>query len=273
MGRALSARLPTGWRPSGPSRGTLRPRPPAPRPRRSGWRRSRPTSRPPTGPFSSSSRTCRPRLGQAPQAQEKLSRLAEETQGLMADLRDLGPGTVALYTLVGATRLPRDPHHPGGATRPRGPIAAADLARKVWAFRQALEAVRRRRAPARPPPPGAANCISSWWRPSRGSPRRPRRQTLMWSLDGVLRYLPLAALHDGEQLPARTLPPGRSSPPPAPRAQRPAAAPVAGRRARGLESPRGVSGAARGPRRVARRSSVIPRSHPDGRAPRHHPAR
>jgi CHAT domain-containing protein len=29
--------------------------------------------------------------------------------------------------------------------------------------------------------------------------RGAQAQTLMWSLDGVLRYLPLAALHDGER--------------------------------------------------------------------------
>jgi CHAT domain-containing protein/tetratricopeptide (TPR) repeat protein len=136
-------------------------------------------------------------LGRAPLVQEKLFHL-RETQGLMADLRDLGPGTVALYTLVGAEKSHVLLITPDVQLAREVPIPAADLGRKVLAFRQALEAVRHQTSPP-DPRPLAQELYTLLVGPVAPDLRAVRARTLLWSLDGVLRYLPLAALHDGER--------------------------------------------------------------------------
>ena len=72
------------------------------------------------------------------------------------------------------------------------PITAADLNRKVLAFREAL------RTPLVDPRPLAQELYRILVAPVASDLKGARAQTLMWSLDGVLRYLPVAALHDGE---------------------------------------------------------------------------
>jgi CHAT domain-containing protein/tetratricopeptide (TPR) repeat protein len=135
---------------------------------------------------------------QAPQVQERIARLAEESQGLMDALRDLGPGTVALYTLVTDTAYHVILTTPEVQVARERSIAAADLARKVHAFRQALDPDRRESV-LRDPRPLARELYQLLVAPIAQDLRQARATTLMWSLDGVLRYLPLAALHDGEQ--------------------------------------------------------------------------
>jgi CHAT domain-containing protein len=135
---------------------------------------------------------------QTPQVQERLARLTEESQGLMDALRDLGPGTVALYTLVTGTAYHVILTTPEVQLARQTPLAAADLARAVHAFREALD-------PARPgglrrdPRPLARELYQLLVAPIAQDLQQAQATTLMWSLDGVLRYLPLAALHDGEQ--------------------------------------------------------------------------
>jgi CHAT domain-containing protein len=116
----------------------------------------------------------------------------------MADLRDLGPGTVALYTLVGAEKSHVLLITPDVQLAREVPIPAADLSRKVLAFREVLEAVRRQPSPP-DPRPLAQELYDLLVGPVAPDLRAVRARTLMWSLDGVLRYLPLAALHDGER--------------------------------------------------------------------------
>jgi CHAT domain-containing protein len=136
-------------------------------------------------------------LGRTPLAREKLFHL-RETQGLMADLLDLGPGTVALYTLVGAEKSHVLLITPDVQFAREVPIPAADLGRKMLAFRQVLEAVRHQPSP---PDPRllAQELYTLLVGPIAADLRAVRARTLLWSLDGVLRYLPLAALHDGER--------------------------------------------------------------------------
>jgi CHAT domain-containing protein/Tfp pilus assembly protein PilF len=135
---------------------------------------------------------------QAPQSQERLAHLTEESQGLMDALRDLGPGTVALYTLVTDTAYRVILTTPEVQLAREFPIAPADLARKVLAFRDALD-------PGRPgglrrdPRPLARELYQILVAPIAQDLQQAHAQTLMWSLDGVLRYLSLAALHDGAQ--------------------------------------------------------------------------
>jgi CHAT domain-containing protein/Tfp pilus assembly protein PilF len=125
---------------------------------------------------------------------EGSARLAEvrEAQGLMADLADLGRGTVALYTLVGEKTYRVILITPHTQVAREYPITAADLNRKVLAFREAL------RTPVVDPRPLAQELYTILVAPVASDLKGAQAQTLMWSLDGVLRYLPVAALHDGE---------------------------------------------------------------------------
>jgi len=138
----------------------------------------------------------RTELSRTPLAQEKLFAV-QETQGLMADLRELGPGTVALYTLVGEEKYRVLLITPDVQLARDAPIAAADLRRKVGAFREQLAAVRSETPPP-DPRPLAQELYQLLVGPVAEDLRAAQAQTLLWSLDGVLRYLPLAALYDGE---------------------------------------------------------------------------
>jgi len=115
-----------------------------------------------------------------------------EAQGLMQDLHELGAGAVALYTLVGekSTRiiLITPDVEKAGESR----ITRAELAGKVQAFRDALQ------HPSQDPRPLAQELYRIVVGPVAKDLVQAGAQTLMWSLDGVLRYLPIAALHDGD---------------------------------------------------------------------------
>jgi CHAT domain-containing protein/Tfp pilus assembly protein PilF len=116
-----------------------------------------------------------------------------ETQGMTEDLRELPAGTVAIYTLVGRDRFRSILRTPGGQKAYEYPIHEADLNRKVLAFRQAVK------DPLVDPRPIAEQLYEIIVAPMAEDLREANAQTLMWSLDGVLRYLPLAALYDGKQ--------------------------------------------------------------------------
>jgi CHAT domain-containing protein len=140
--------------------------------------------------------------------QEFLDRLGEElgntkqaarvdqlrdSQALMDDLRELGPGAVALYTLVGAEKyrvILITPHVQKAAEYP---IKAEELERKVFALREAL---RNPRSDVRPLAEGMYRILFG---PIAKDLKDAQAETLMWSLDGPLRYVPMAALHDGEK--------------------------------------------------------------------------
>ncbi len=128
-----------------------------------------------------------------PETTKEIADLPEKTQGLMSDLHELGPGVVALYTLVSAqtyrvllitadTRVAREYS-----------ITAADLNRKVHAFREVLQ------QPQRDPRPLAQELYHILIGPVARDLELAQAQTLMWTLDGVLRYVPIAALHDGKR--------------------------------------------------------------------------
>ena len=116
---------------------------------------------------------------------------ARESQGLMEDLRELGPGTVALYTLIGEDKYRVILTTPDFQKGYEVPIGAAELNRKVLAFRQALQ------SPKYDPQPLARELYGILVAPMARDLEAAKATTLMWSLDGVLRYVPIAALHDG----------------------------------------------------------------------------
>jgi CHAT domain-containing protein len=77
------------------------------------------------------------------------------------------------------------------------PLPVADLRRKVGALREQLAAVRVQNPPP-DPRPLAHELYQLLIGPIAPDLRAAQAQTLLWSLDGVLRYLPLAVLYDGE---------------------------------------------------------------------------
>lgn len=129
--------------------------------------------------------------------QEKLAEL-REAQGLMENLRELGPGAVAVYTLVTDDRLRLMLVTPDATRAYEAPIGAVELARKIAAFRELLQDAANRATP-RDPLPLARELYRLVVSPLAADLETARAETVMWSLDGPLRYLPIAALHDGQR--------------------------------------------------------------------------
>jgi CHAT domain-containing protein/uncharacterized protein HemY len=103
------------------------------------------------------------------------------------------PHTVALKTLVGSDRI-RIIVVTGTTTVAREyAIPETDLNKKVADFEQVL------RNPAQDPRPLAQELYAALIAPVKGDLDQAGAQTLVWSLDGVLRYVPMAALYDGKQ--------------------------------------------------------------------------
>jgi CHAT domain-containing protein/tetratricopeptide (TPR) repeat protein len=103
------------------------------------------------------------------------------------------PHTVALYTLVGSDRI-RIIVVTGSATVAREfAISQSDLNKKVEDFAQVL------RNKAQDPKPLAQELYAALIAPVKPDLDQAGAQTLIWSLDGVLRYVPIAALYDGKQ--------------------------------------------------------------------------
>jgi CHAT domain-containing protein/tetratricopeptide (TPR) repeat protein len=116
-----------------------------------------------------------------------------DSQGLMEDLRELGAGAVAIYTLVGEEKLRVILVTPDVQVAREYPVSAADLNKKVAAFREALQ------NPQTDPRPAAQELYRIVVGPIAKDLEQAHAETLMWSLDGALRYVPMAALHDGER--------------------------------------------------------------------------
>lgn len=149
----------------------------------------------------------------------------KQAQTLQSDLRELGAGTVALYTLVvcgddsplkSAARQKNDVKQCEKVRtgwiilvtpdfRKAYPIDVRELNETVAALRQALSSDRYEPAPA------AKKLYNKLFRQTSAKQSRTleadlneyftkikaEQKTLMWSLDGVLRYIPTAVLHDG----------------------------------------------------------------------------
>jgi len=116
-----------------------------------------------------------------------------ESQGLMEDLRELGQGVVALYTLVGEDKYRVILTTADFQKGYEYPIKSADLNRKVLEFRAALQ------NPKLDPLPLAQELYKILLGPLAPDLAKARAHTVMWSLDGVLRYVPVSALNDGKQ--------------------------------------------------------------------------
>lgn len=128
-----------------------------------------------------------------PELNAKVVEQLREEEGIMEDLRELPPGTVAIYTLAGEDKFHVILRTPDAQKAYEYPIKAADLNRKVFDFREAVS------DPKSDPRPLAQELYRILVAPMAEDLRQARAQTLMWSLDGALRYVPVAALYDGRQ--------------------------------------------------------------------------
>ena len=132
-------------------------------------------------------------FGKNAPANQSAENVREEASGMQSIVRELGPGTVALYTLVGETRYRVIVITASTMQAREYPIEAAELRKKVAAFLEALK------NPASDPLPASQDLYKILIGPIANDLKGARAQTLMWSLNDVLRYVPMAALHDGKQ--------------------------------------------------------------------------
>ena len=117
-----------------------------------------------------------------------------EALGLRRTLRKLKHGAVAIYTLVGDDKYRAILVTPDAEKAYEYSISKADLTRAVQVFRKAIQ------SPDLDPRKPAQRLYDILIGPKlRADLRQAKAETLMWSLDGSLRYVPLAALYDGER--------------------------------------------------------------------------
>ncbi len=127
-------------------------------------------------------------------SESKQNRVAqiEENQGLRNDLEELGDNSVALYTLVSEDKYRVILITPTTQKAAEFPIKDSELSKKVFQFRDVLQ------DPRLDPLPLAQELYQILFAPIAKDLEGAKAKTLMWSLDGVLRYVPMAALHDGK---------------------------------------------------------------------------
>jgi CHAT domain-containing protein/Tfp pilus assembly protein PilF len=129
---------------------------------------------------------------QTPSAAGKVDEL-RESEGLMQDVRDLGSGVVAVCALVSETRLHIILITADVVVAREYPIRRADLEKKIAQFRASLQ------DPQTDPRPQAHDLYNILVGPIANDLNDAHAQIVMWSLDGMLRYLPIAALNDGQE--------------------------------------------------------------------------
>lgn len=131
-------------------------------------------------------------FGKGYQANERVEAVNEETGRLQ---NDLGTRTVALYTLVLDDKCVVMVITPATRVAREIPITKIALRGKVFAFARALAD----RASAEDIQVKALDLYNILIAPIEKDLQGARAKTLVWSLDDVLRYVPLAALYDGKQ--------------------------------------------------------------------------
>jgi CHAT domain-containing protein len=117
----------------------------------------------------------------------------QENAGLQSDLKNWGSGVVALYTIAGDERYRVILTTPEVQAAGKSEIRVADLNKKIAAFRAAVQ------DPRVDPRPLGKELYDIVVKPIEKLLEGANARTLLWSLDGSLRYLPLAALWDGKQ--------------------------------------------------------------------------
>lgn len=103
------------------------------------------------------------------------------------------PHTVALYTLMGKDRYRVIVISGTTPVAREYAITEEDLNKKIAAFEQVL------RSRSSNPRPAAQELYNILVGPVKADLELAHAETLVWSLDGALRYVPMAALYDGKQ--------------------------------------------------------------------------
>jgi len=117
-----------------------------------------------------------------------------ESEGLQDALQALGPDVVAIYTLVVPDKYTALLVTSGARKAYVTVIAEVELNRKIFDFRQQLQ------NPASNPLPLARELYQILFPEGlRQDLDRIGAKTIMWSIDSTIRYVPIAALHDGQQ--------------------------------------------------------------------------
>ena len=112
--------------------------------------------------------------------------------GIQDQLAKLGPDVVAIYTLVTRDKYIAMLVTPGAHKAYTTAIKESDLNSKVFEFRARLK------SPASDPLPLAQELYHIVFPEGlRADLESIHAKTIMWSVDGALRYIPIAALHDG----------------------------------------------------------------------------
>ncbi|PYS91922.1 MAG: hypothetical protein DMF62_01490 [Acidobacteria bacterium] len=117
----------------------------------------------------------------------------QENIGLQTDLSSWGTGVVALYTVASEERYRVILTTPEVQVDGKSEIKAAELNKKIAAFRAAVQ------DPHVDPRPLGKELYDILVKPIEKHLEDSHAKTLLWSLDGSLRYLPLAALWDGKE--------------------------------------------------------------------------
>jgi CHAT domain-containing protein/tetratricopeptide (TPR) repeat protein len=112
----------------------------------------------------------------------------ELDRALQAKLQDWGSGTVAVYTIAGEEQYRVILTTPKVQIDGKTEIKAVDLNRKIFEFRAALQ------TPTVDPRPLAKELYDILIKPIERDLAAAEAKTLLWSLDGTLRYVPVAAL-------------------------------------------------------------------------------
>ena len=125
-------------------------------------------------------------------AAQSVDSASNKSQGMQEKLQHLGPDVVAIYTLVLPDRYVAILVTSGTRKAYTTTIKETDLDHKIFDFRRQLESATSNPLPLAQElyhvvfPEGLRQDLDSL-----------HAHTIMWSIDSTLRYVPLAALHDG----------------------------------------------------------------------------
>ncbi|HET9371671.1 MAG TPA: CHAT domain-containing protein [Vicinamibacterales bacterium] len=125
-------------------------------------------------------------------------RAVQDLQPVMGDLRTIGDGSVVVYVLVMPGHLQLLMFSAEARKAAQVAIPTITLNRRVEAFRRAL------RNPTVDPRPAGRELYRLLVAPIARDLEQARAQSIVWVLDGALRYVPMAALWDGQRYLAET---------------------------------------------------------------------
>ncbi len=120
----------------------------------------------------------------------------QEAEGLMQDLFDLGDHTVSIFTVCCENCLHTILITPTFRKSFTYPIEEKELNKKIFEFRSTFVPVNGK---FYDPQPLAEELYSIIFAPLVDELKALNTTTILWSLDGVLRYIPINALHDGQR--------------------------------------------------------------------------